>query len=83
MFEIDNPDPDEPEPELTTIYKPTGKTIPFGSTLTQRPLRVSLSHGAVKLERLDGVPVNLGHMPGWEQDELMAHVEHALKTGAL
>lgn len=85
-------EPDDEEEELTTVLSSKtvlatagtdAKTIPFGSTLATKPLRVRLERGAVLLMMPDGRPVGVEHLPKWEQQELFRHVADARLSGRL
>jgi hypothetical protein len=83
----DSGDGDEGETQLmSTIHsQPTViKTIPFGSTLASRSLRVRLIRGGmVKLALPSGEEVGIDRLPPWERKELMEHVYWAQEVGAL
>ncbi len=79
--------PFEEEPEERTRVAPVRygtKTIPFGSTLSERPLRVRYDRkGTVVLTTSQGVEVDMKELPEWELLELFRHIQFASDQGAL
>jgi hypothetical protein len=60
------------------------KVIPFGSTLSQLPLRVRYDHdGKVRLHFKGGPEVPLEKLPDWERRELYRHIQFASSVGML
>ncbi len=79
----DEDDTDPETPTRVSVPRSAMKTIPFGSTLDRKPLRVGFSCGAVLLLTPDGHPIGINHLPKWEARELFKHVESALEAGSL
>ncbi len=79
----------EPEDDFTTVLPVTvrpahQKSIPFGTTLSERPLRVQYGPlGEVVLTTRTGGRVPLTLLPDWEQKELSRHLRFAVQNGAL
>lgn len=76
------------EEEERTMVRPAGKsankTIPFGSTLSARPLRVRYDlAGKVQMTAVDGAAVPMEQLPDWERRELFRHLRFMSSLGAL
>ena len=82
-FEEEELDP-EPEERLAVTQRPGLKTVPFGSTLSPRPLRVRYDdNGKVLLTTGVGTSILLSQLPEWEQRELFRHLRFAADVGTL
>lgn len=70
------------EDDPTTVLS-TPKTIPFGSTLSPKPLRVWLTGEYIRATYANGISVDLSRLPKWEWHELVRHLQFACETGVL
>lgn len=75
----------EEEEERTVVAKGPGlKSVPFGSTLSQRPLRARYDlFGKVQLTSVDGAAITMEQLPDWERRELFRHLRFMSEIGAL
>lgn len=77
-------DDDEPEENTTILGLGAHKAkIPFGTSLPEGVLRVGLLCGRVVLSTKAGVSVDIMVLPGWERQELIKHVDFALRNNML
>jgi hypothetical protein len=79
--------PFEEEPEERThvaLARYGTKAIPFGSTLSVRPLRVRYDNaGKVVLTSGEGGTLTMDLLPLWERRELYRHLRFMSEVGAL
>jgi hypothetical protein len=74
----------EEEEERTVVAKRFGRSVPFGSTLSAKPLRVRYDHtGKVQMTLAEGGELSMEQLPDWERRELFRHLRFMSDIGAL